>query len=421
MNLFKKYKYERQYKKLLISCYLFYTFTMTIKLIYSSQIAEVINYFKTTKSMASLGLTIYYFIYAISQLVLGLIISKINVKRFLVVTSILSAISFSLIAVTNSLWQVLIILGLNGVFQCANWGGINYLLSKNLPNDTLPYCSKFMVTGAVVGTALSYLISSLCVEFFSWKTSFIIMGVIYFISIIYLALCESKVEKVVQLKDEYEYTKSNNDLSSDYVIPKGQKVNITFIMIFMALISFLSYSIYYGLGTWIPSYLIEVHAFPISLSILITLIMPLAGVPSRLFMFKSFDKSGKIFQKNGVVAIILTMLLIIMVFTYRLNLLYAIIASLILRILTEAYLTGSSSYTFLKFKNYINAGTFALIVNSLAAVGAGIISIVSGRLMDLFGWADYYLFLAILCAISCIFVAIGSIIINKKSSISKWI
>ena len=149
--------------------------------------------------------------------------------------------------------------------------------------------------------------------------------------------------------------------------------------------------------------------------------MPLSGVPSRLFMFKSFDKSGKIFQKSAFVALLLTIVLIIMVFTYGLNLLYAIFASLILRILSEAYLSGTTAYTFMKFKNYINAGTSALIVNSAAAFGAGIIAVVSGVLMDLFGWANYYLFLAILCGISCVFVIVGCIIINRRSSISKWI
>ncbi len=394
---------------------------MAIKLTYSAELVEVIDYYKTTKSMASLGLTVYYFVYAVAQVILGLIISKINVKKFLVVMGTLSALSFALIGVTTDLWQVCIILGLNGIFQCGGWGGIIYLLGKILPNDTLSYCSKILVTGTVFSTALSYLISSICVEFFSWKASFVVMGVLYFISTIYLFISESKVEKVRQLNDEYNFESSTVDHTHDYVIPKGEKLNIAFIMIYVAIVSFISHCLYYGMSTWIPSYLKEVHGFPVSLSILITLIIPLSGVPSRLFMFKSFDKSGKIFQKSSVVALLLTIVIVIMVFTYGLNLLYAIIASLVLRILSEAYLAGFASYTLMKFKNYINTGTSVLIVNSAASLGAGIIAVVSGLLMDLFGWANYYLFLAILCGVSCVFIFIGSKIINKKSSISKWI
>jgi sugar phosphate permease len=109
------------------------------------------------------------------------------------------------------------------------------------------------------------------------------------------------------------------------------------------------------------------------------------------------------------------------VFTYGLNLLFAIIVSLVLKLLVEAYMASFSSYTLMKFKNYINTGTSSLMVNSAASLGAGVIAIVSGLVMDAFGWSNYYLFLAILCAISVAICGIGSIIIKKKSNISTWL
>ena len=421
MSTFEKYKYAKNYKTILIACYLFYTLTMALKLTYTSQLVEIESFFNTSKALASLGLTIYYFVYAIAQVCLGLVISKIDIKKFLVISAILSSVSFSLIGITNELWQVWIILGLNGIFQCGGWGGITYILGKNLPNDTLSHCSKILVTGSVVGTAFSYLVSSICIEFLSWKFTFVVIGALYLASTLFLLIQESRIEKIHSRHDELDFDKTIKDHTHDYVIPKGEKVNLVPIIIFIVVLSFLVNCLYYGIGNWIPSYLKEVHSFPTTLSILITLTMPLASVPSRIVMFKSFDKSGNIFPKSTLIGGILTAMLIIMVFTYGLNLLFAIMASLVLKVVMEAFVAGFSSYTLMKFKNYINTGTSSLIVNSSASFGAGVIAIVSGLVMDAFGWSNYYLFLAILCAISVIICGIGGLIIKKKSKISTWL
>ena len=421
MSTFEKYKYAKNYKTILIACYLFYTLTMALKLAYTSQLVEIESFFNTSKALASLGLTIYYFVYAIAQVCLGLVISKIDIKKFLVISAILSSVSFSLIGITNELWQVWIILGLNGIFQCGGWGGITYILGKNLPNDTLSHCSKILVTGSVVGTAFSYLVSSICIEFLSWKFTFVVIGALYLASTLFLLIQESRIEKIHSRHDELDFDKTIKDHSHDYVIPEGEKVNLVPIMAFIVVLSFLVNCLYYGIGNWIPSYLKEVHAFPTTLSILITLTMPLASVPSRIVMFKSFDKSGNIFPKSTLIGGILTIILSLMVLTYGLNLIYAIIISLALKIIIEAFAAGFSSYTLMKFKNYINTGTSSLIVNSSASFGAGVIAIVSGLVMDAFGWSNYYLFLAILCAISVIICGIGGLIIKKKSKISTWL
>ena len=118
MSVFKKYKYGRQYSLLLIACFLFFAMTMAIKLTYTAQLVEIVAYYKTTKSLASIGLTSYYFVYTIAQIVLGLTISKINIKNFMLINAVLSCVSFALIGITTDIWQVCVILGLNGVFQC---------------------------------------------------------------------------------------------------------------------------------------------------------------------------------------------------------------------------------------------------------------------------------------------------------------
>ena len=115
MSIFNKYKYAKNYKRLLIAAYAFTLLVFAIKLVYTAQIEVVREFFNTTKATASLGLTIYYFVYAAAQIALGFYITKINFKNYLLITSLLSAISFSLIPVVESLTVIWVIFAIS---QC---------------------------------------------------------------------------------------------------------------------------------------------------------------------------------------------------------------------------------------------------------------------------------------------------------------
>ena len=112
-----KYKYGKQYKKLIIACLLMYIAEMCIKLPYTAQMVEMIDYFDTTRSNVALGLTIYYFAYGIGHLIISNFMDKINIRKFLVLNTVLTAISYGCISVTKELWQVCVLLGLNGFLQ----------------------------------------------------------------------------------------------------------------------------------------------------------------------------------------------------------------------------------------------------------------------------------------------------------------
>ena len=118
---------------MLAICFIFYLLSFAIKLVYTCQLPAIIDDFKTTKAQASLGLTIYYFVYAFAQIVLGIFILKINMRNFLLITSLMSAISFSMIGLTDNLTVVWVILGLNGILQAGCVGGISFIFAKYLP------------------------------------------------------------------------------------------------------------------------------------------------------------------------------------------------------------------------------------------------------------------------------------------------
>ena len=68
---------------LIASSFLLYLFSMCIKMAYSASLVQIIEEYGVSKTVASTPLTLYYVFYAVIQLFLAVIMSKINVKRWL--------------------------------------------------------------------------------------------------------------------------------------------------------------------------------------------------------------------------------------------------------------------------------------------------------------------------------------------------
>ena len=423
MSIFNKYKFGSNYKKLLLACYMFNLLIFAIKLVYTAQLPAIIDFFQTTRAQASLGLTIYYFVYAAAQIALSFFITKINFKTYLLITSTLSTILFSLISITDSLTFIWIIFAINGFLQAGCWGGTVFIISKYLPNETLSYSNKLLSTSSTVGNAITYLISAFFVAVANWKITFVFFGIVLLLSILYLFIQVKIIDKLKRQENEeidIEESDNSTEKHSTYVVPLGVKFNTSLFMIFIVIVAFLCNSLIYGLGNWIPNLLKEIHGFPTSLSILLTMIMPLIAVCATLVMYNNFDKKGKIFSKTAFLSFVLLLMTIMMIFGFDLNFIFAIIMCALLKFLPQAAYSGYSTYTLLKIKNYINPGTSTLIVNSVASFAAGLMPFITGLIMDNFGWMEYYAFMSLITLILLILIVVGNIVIKKKNNITAW-
>ncbi len=425
MSIFNKYKYGKNYKKLLFAGYVFNLLVFAIKLVYTAQLPAVIDFFGTTKANATLGLTIYYFVYAASQIALSFFITKINFKNYLLITSALSAITFSIITFTDSLLTIWFIFAVNGFLQAGCWGGLVYIFSKLLPNETLSFTNKILSTGTTVGNAVTYAISAFFVAVLDWRFTFLFFGILFLIAIIYLFIQIGVLEKIKKQGDElsFEYINQSNDKNvqkNSYVIPQGVNFNVKLLMTYIIGCSFLANCLIYGLGNWIPNLLKDVHGFPTALSILLTMVMPLLSMLATIVMYNSFDKSSNIFIKASILTFITLILIIVMIFGYDISFIFAILMCAVLKFLPTAMSAGYTSYTLVKIKNYINSGTSTLVVNSGAAIAAGSMPFITGLIMDNFGWSIYYVFMAGICFVALLIMTIGSIVVRKKNNITAW-
>ncbi len=418
---FSKYKYKNQYIKLIAACYFYYVLQMGLKNCYSLQMVAIISDFATTKAQAAIGLTVNYFIYGIAQFVLALFIDKINQRKLLWVGTALTVVAYMLIGFSTELWQVWALLGVAGISQCPYWGAINYFMARYLPNDCIPAATKITHTGIYVATALVCGVSAFFIEFWSWKTTFVFMAALLLLAFILLNRQIRITRQCVRRRDEIEVSADENGKDhKDFVVPAGKKMNVGFIIGFCVLANFLTNSIYYGVGNWIPNMLKEVHNFPDSLSILLTLVLPLVSLPCSMIMFTYFDKKGNIFLSGTVLGAVVAITVVLITLGYNVSFWIAMALFLAFRFFHGCYNIVYTNYTVTKLKNYIDPGKAALLTNALAMVGAGFMPLITGVLLDGLGWTAFFASMAGLCIFAFIVSAVGYLVVRRNKELRKW-
>lgn len=404
-------KNERFYLNLLISSYLLYTISIAIKMVYSAQMVEIGPYFGVDKSQLSIGLTIYYIVYAIAQVAFSFFIKKISIKNFIGVTVVLSGVSFALMGIITELWQAWLILALNGVLQIGIWGGCMSIFAKYMPDYTVSHVTKIMSTGMASGTALAYGFSALFTAVLSWKWTFIVFGILSIATVIYFVISEKQIEENVgqiKIKDLSNYSKESTPTSK----PNG--LTVFFLVFIISIISMVISVVYYGLTNWVPSLLKDVYGVPSSYSILITLLIPLGTFFGPFFANHLCDKNKNYFVVGIPLMIVATIGSILMVFFYDIHIIFAILSSLVILFFVRGFMNVLLAYIPLKIRNYIETGKLSLILNAVACVSAAATPYFSALIMENFGWSSFFVMITVAGAVTLAITIFSTIWANKK-------
>ena len=418
---FLKYKYRNQYKKFIYAAFFYYVAGICVKLPYAAQMVEMIDYFGTTRANVALGLTIYYFAYGFGQFLTSAIMDWINIKKMLVATSVLTAIFYSCIGLTSELWQVWVLFGINGLLQAVSWGGINYFIGKLIPNDCISYANKLIYGGFAIANTLTYGFAGLFVALLSWKATFVFFGVLLFISIIYFMIQVRKTERCIAKGDEVKVPVMANTLDHhEFVVPKEPRVKFGIILAFCFVASFVINGIGYSVNNWIPNMLSEVHNFPNSLSIVLTLVLPLVAFPTSFILYSYYDRKGNIFLSGVVLGGIVLLVVLGFVLGYASNFFIAMLLCLLFRFFQSSYVIVYGNNTLMKLKNYISPAKSSLIVNGITSFGAGLMPYISGVLLDSLGWTGFFISMLGLSLFCFIFSVVGYLVVRKDKELSKW-
>ena len=400
------YRHKR-YMNFIFACYFFYLISISSKMSYTAEMVSIIAEFQTTKFQVGIGLTIYYILYAVAQVAVALSIRKINMRRYIVITSVGSAVSFALAIFAGELRHMWIILALNGIFQSSVFGGCMYFIGKYLPDSMAAFSSKFLSTGLAIGTALSYGVSAFFVSVASWKYTFLFFAVMTVVSIVWFLLAEKGVKNLPSSSEKIPSCDENAD----------DKKSATLLLLYMTVATFFISCMYYGISNWIPNLLKEIYGMPASYSILVTVLIPLGMMFGPVLSGNMCEKHDNYFMVGFLFSLCALIMTGIMAIMYGTGIVTALALSVAILFCIRGVLNLLCSYIPLKLKKRYNAGKFSLIINAFTALGAAVIPSVTGKVIDSVSWTAYYVFMSVICIVSLIILFLLSVYfkrMNKK-------
>ena len=410
-------KYESNQKLLIVLCTAMYLAMMIGKQIFNSEIVEIQLVFNVENSILSLANLFYYLTYAALQFALVFFISKLNLRMYLGICMVVSAILTILIGVLGNLYgnilHLFIIFALNGLVQAGMYGGIISIYNKHLSKKNYFNGVKIISFCTCFSLALCYGIATFFTTISRWDLGFVVAGTIMVLAgILFLVATPILVKKIHTLKEVVE-DEHHEPHQVDYSAPKvplRERKGMVFFITLVALVYFLAYVLYYAFNNWVPTLLynngngISKVYSPLA-SIIVAFVVGLASIYSiNLFM-----QTKRTYTLTSIFIIINAVCCIALTFLYDNTASVIIFASLFLscsKISAQPYSTVMAY----KIRDVIEPGTLSFILNGCASISAGVAPTLSSLVFEAFGWQVLFVVLALLTMV----VLALTFVISKK-------
>ena len=392
---------------LIFLCWAAYTAAYVARLNYNASMVEILSQTGTTKEAAGTVSSFFFFAYGAGQLINGLLSKRYNTKYS--VAAALSASCIINLAMTfcQGIDAMKYLWFFNGVFQSVLWSSLIKTLSDNLDDSKLSKAVMVMSTTVASGTFAAYGLAALFSYLrFDWTTIFFVASALVGAVAVLWFIGMGTVGKV-NTEKEINEAKAKSKLSFTPVFV---------ISIAVILISAISNGfIKDGITTWVPSILKEEFGVSSSLSIIVTLLLPVLSIFGTSLVNALHKNQKDENALNGIfyfVSIIFTVLIIL-----TLNLKSVPLTLLLfggIACLMSAVNNVITSIVPLYSRDKIDSGFSAGLLNTFCYIGSTLATSMLGRIADTKGWNDVFICILIFTAVSFA-VCLVSAILNKRA------
>ena len=399
---------------LMLLCWLVYTCSVIGKINYAANIIQVEQFFGVTHAQAGIVSTFYFFAYGGAQIFNGVFCKKYNLKYVIFGSLIISgAINLTVGLITNFavikyLWLV------NGFSLSVLWPCLVRLLSETLPREKMSKASTVMSTTTATGTLLVYGVSALFVALGVFRFAFYLAAVILpmvgcFWLIFYNKLTKKDETEEVESAISVQSMQTNNAQPTENQKPKG----LLSYVVMLALFAVATNLVKDGLNTWVPSILKENYGLTDSLSILLTLILPMVAICGNILAQKIYKKLPDFVVVCCCVFFGSGLCLCGVIFFLHTDL---FVVTLLLFACISCFTAGSNSNITSLFPLYMkgkaNSGMLAGVLNGCCYIGSTISSYGLGFVADKWGWNTVFYLLLSVCG-GILLIGIAYSVIRK--------
>jgi len=391
----------------ILLCWFAYTTAYLGRFSYSSNINPIIEDLGINHATAGLVTTLFFIAYGAGQLVNGMLCRRYNKRVVIALSLILAAICNIIFYVGIPFEYVKYLWLINGLVQSTIWSTMIYLLSITLEKKDLKKAIVFMTSSVAAGTFISYGLSSVLSIFHAYKLAFLVGAfALLFSAVLWFCLYTKAFKSDKQVKEEEQKTSTSKSPVTPMLI-----ATIVALSIFAVIHTVIKDS----LTNWLPSILYEKFGLKNSLSIFLTLFLPLLGMfGAKLnIILRKYVKS--FITMSGIwfaVAVIFIDAVILFINTSLWPLI--VISFALINLVMFSVNNLVTSMTPLYMRDEINAGFLSGLLNTFACVGVSLSSYGIGAVADFFGWNGVLYLLLILCIVSILIAMIMSAIEKKQ-------
>ena len=392
-------------------CWLVYACSYIGKVNYTANINPIMEFYKVDHSAAGLASTFFFFAYGIGQVVHGLLCKKYNLKWVIFISLLMSGTVNLIVGITTNFKLIKFLWLLNGFAMSVLWPSLIRLLSETLTKKEMSKASLIMGTTVAVGTFIVYALSAVFVKI-DFRISFYMATAVFFaVAVIWLIFSSRFIAKA---KGE---TLETEELIIQQSVEDKQnfmKFSILLSIVMLAFYGVATNLIKDGLITWVPSILKEQYKLDDSLSIILTLALPIVAIFGNAL---AIGVNKKI--PDFVIQCALTFLgagLIIggVIGCMELNQFWLTLVGFALVCLLVSSCNSIITSIFPLFmKGKVNSGCVAGVLNGCCYVGSTISSYGLGLMADMCGWSSVFWFLIFVCGVAFV-GAVGYLLIKNR-------
>lgn len=389
--------------RMIFICWLAYTAAYVGRLNFSASIVTVVTDLGVTKAEAGLVSSFFFFAYGAGQLVNGILSKYYNPKIMIFLSLSVSAVMNLLMPLCGDISVMKFIWMANGIAQSILWSTLIKTLSDFVSEKKLPKAILAMSTTVAIGTFFAYGISALCVKFANWR------------SVFYFASCVLILSAVVwiSLYGNEKAAIKTEEKSDGKVKTKGV---IILALVLAAISGMANGFIKDGITTWVPTVLYEEFDVSQSLSIMLTLLLPLVSTLGAAIAKKVHEKIASHSAMNMIFFAGSAMLCTGILLSLKAGSIFAIMACFIGLSCAMAMINNVITSMFaLDNRAVLNAGFAAGLLNTFCYIGSTVTSYTLGAVSQSKGWNAVFIIMLAVCA-SAALIGLAGVAAEKKAT-----
>jgi OPA family glycerol-3-phosphate transporter-like MFS transporter len=411
-----KYLTKKHASLLIFGCWLVYTAAYVGRLDYSASMVKIISELGINNDQGGLVYSCFALTYGIGQLVNGLLCKHYNPK-FVITGALCASATVNLLMPLSGDYRVMAGLWLvNGIAQSMLYSLIIRTLSRNVKSGSISRAIYAMSTTVAVGTATAYGLSALFVALDMWKVTFFAASA--------LLLCAAAVWVVIITK--VENAVKNGEVEDDDMpvrAPSGQieKIGVTGIfiaaLIFVGVTALANGFIKDGVNNWLPKLLRDEFGVDDSLSIILTLLLPVFSIFGSFIARKIYFKLRNHLLINGILFGTAFCLALCIFAIYPLRTIpFTMVLFIGLACMMAAINNVITSMFPLDNRDKMDSGLLAGLLDTLCYVGSSSAGIALGTMSQNLGWNSVLVTLFVLAGSASLICLIGGIITKKRKA-----